>query len=176
MTAAARALGPGGAAPPGGAVPALGPFAQYSPYAWMLPQELWAKPKRLYYYTVEWVTPNQLAASSTATRTVNIDRDAHFAGIVWSAVVTNVDNTTFIDQPAILVEISDGGSGAQIMDKAVHFLNLFGRGAVGDGRFTTLVLPRLWNPGGTIAVTLQNLDATARHIRLTVHGFKVYPS
>ena len=160
-----------GAAPP---LPILGPFAAYSPYAWMLPQDLWDKIKRWYTYTVEFVTPNQLIASGTRTQTVGIERDSHFAPITLVGVVTNVDNTTYIDPAGILVTIKDSGSGLDMMDRPVHWLNLFGRGSVGDGRIIPVELPRVIAPGSTISVTLTNLEVTARHVRISFRGFRIY--
>lgn len=155
------------------APPLLGPFAQYSPYAWLLPEELWNKPKRTFAYSVEFVTPNQLVATGTRTRGQGVDRDSMFACVAVAATVTNVDNTTFIDSPAILVQITTGTS-TNWFEPAAHFLNVFGRGAVGDGRINYLELPRLIDPGANISVTLENLDATARHVRLAFRGFRVY--
>lgn len=158
-----------------GAIPPFqGPFPQYSPYAWLLPPELQHRPKRNFTYVIEFVTPNQLPATSTRSRTFGVNRDSAFFAIAISAVVTNTDNTTFIDTPALLVLIKDSGAGVDFMDNPVHFLNLFGRGSSGDGRFNFLTLPRHIDPGGTVAAQIENLEATARHIRLAFHGIRVY--
>lgn len=158
-------------------LPALGPFAQYSPYAWMLDPLLWHLPKRWFIYTVDFVDANGLAvagaAGATRTRPLSVSNDAAFCPIYQSATVTNVDNTTFVDSPAILVNIVDTGATYQFMDAATTFLNVFGRGGVGDGRLQPVPLPPYLKPGTTVSYTLQNLDATARHVRLAVHGFKV---
>ena len=161
----------GGSSP---APPYLGPFAQFSPYAWMLPQNLWAREKRWFIYNINFVTPNQLVASDTRTQTVGINRDSYFAVVSISATVTNTDNTTFIDTPAILVTFTDTGSGALFMNTPTHFANLFSRGSTGDGKRNYLELPRLVDPGSTIASTLENQDATARHVRIALSGFRIY--
>lgn len=165
----------GAAVRPRGAPPAPpSAFPQFSPYAWLLPPALWHREKRQYIYSVEFVTPNQLTASGTRTRTVGVDRDSYFAAVDVYAVVTNTDNTTFIDTPAIMVQMTDAGRSIGLQDKAVHFLNLFNRGSSGDGRGWNIELPRLFDPGSTISVTLENLEATARHVRLSFRGFRVY--
>lgn len=161
----------GGSSP---APPYLGPFAQYSPYAWMLPQHLWAREKRWFVYNIEFVTPSELVASASRTRTVGINRDSFFAVVSLACTVTNTDNTTFIDTPAILVSITDAGSGAVYMNTAVHFANLFSRGSTGDGKRNYIELPRLVDPGSTISCTMENQDATARHVRLAFNGFRIY--
>ena len=161
----------GGSSP---APPYLGPFAQFSPYAWMLPPQLWNKEKRWFIYSIEWVTPNELTASGTITRTVGINRDSYFAIVSVACTVTNVDNTTFIDTPAILVSMQDAGAGALYQNVAVPFINLFSRGSSGDGKHNIVTLPRLVDPGSTVSVTLENQDVTARHVRLAFDGFRVY--
>ena len=167
--------GRGVAAPP--PLPALGPFAQYSPYAWLLDPALWALPKRWFIYTVDFVDANNLAvagaAGATRTRPMAISNDAGFVPVYGVATVTNTDNVTFVDSPAILVQINDTGATYQFMDAATAFLNVWGRGAVGDGRFSPVSLPPYLKPATTLTFTLQNLDATARHVRLAYHGFKV---
>lgn len=150
-------------------------FPQFSPYAWLLPPALWGLEKQPYVYSVEFVTPNQLpVAPASRTQTVGVDRDSYFAAITCAAVVTNTDNVTFVDTPSIMVEIQDAGRSIGLQDKAVHFLNYFNRGSSGDGRGWHVELPRLFGPGATIAVTLENLEATARHVRISFRGFRVY--
>ena len=152
----------------------MGPLSIYGPYAWLIPEEFWAKPKRDFTYSVEFVTPNQLAASASRTQTVGINRDSHFVAIRMVATVTNTDNTTFVDTPAILVNVKDSGSGFDLMDKPVPFISLFHRGSSGDGKERYLTLPRIFDPGSTISVTLENQDATARHVRIAFDGFRVW--
>jgi hypothetical protein len=140
----------------------------------MLPQNLWAREKRWFIYNIEFVTPNQLVASASRTRTVGINRDSYFAVVSIACTVTDTDNTTFVDTPAILVTLTDSGSGAVFMNTPVHFANLFSRGSTGDGKRNYVELPRLIDPGSTLACTLDNQDATARHVRIALNGFRIY--
>lgn len=161
--------------------PVLGPFARYSPYAWMLPQELWGRPKQEAMYTIEFITPVQLVAAGGApnprTLTVGIERGAAFAVIEMMATVYNVDNTTLVPLPSIMVQVRDVGSKLDFFDVPVHFLSCFnvGQGGGNSGGYTRqFALPKIVDPGGTIAVQLENFDAVARHVRVTFHGFRVW--
>lgn len=175
MTTAVRPS-PGAGFTPGqpDQAPFTGPFARFSPYAWLLPPELWGKLKRWFIYGIDHVTPNQMPASASVTNTVGINRDAHFCVVGMAATVTNVDNTTLVDAPSFTLTMKDSGSGSDLMDKAQHFLNIFNRGSAGDGKTHYLELPRLFDPGAVISMTLNNLDATARHVRVSFVGFKVF--
>jgi hypothetical protein len=129
--------------------------------------------KRWFSYGVDFVTPNQLPASGTLTQAKGVDRDSAFIIMSLAGVVTNTDNTTYIDSPSILIQVTVG-TALQLFDPPAHWLNVFGRGAVGDGRIQPLEWPREADPGATLTVTLQNLDATARHVRIIFRGIRVY--
>lgn len=154
--------------------PALYPLQAFGPYAWLLPEEMWPKTKRFFIYEIDFVTPNQLPASGRATQSVGINRDSYFVAVSIAAYVTNTDNTTVVDQPNILVTIRDAASGFDLMDRPVPFANLFNRGGAGDGKQRFLDLPRIFDPGSTVSATLENFDATARHVRISLIGFRVW--
>jgi len=70
----------------------------------------------------------------------------------------------------VLVTLADSGSGRALMDTAVPIDSLFGTG----------MFPRIWpipkilDPNSQFTAQLQNLDATAYHIRLGFHGYKIF--
>jgi hypothetical protein len=127
---------------------------------------------------VDWVTPNQLPATggTNVTRTFNVERDSTFACINISVQVTNTDNVTFVASPSILVSAREAGSGLELFSSPVPMLNLFNAagGAAADKNLNYLALPRIFSPAATVSITLENLDATARHIRMSWIGFRVY--
>ena len=142
-------------------LPALNPFLG------LLPREFWPKTKDFFVYSIEFVP---LAASATSTTSIQIQADSAFLITMGTVVVTDTTNATFISNIPELILITDAGSGRQLSDKAVHMNNLFG----------TAQLPAVWPfpkimaPSSTLAATLQNLEATARNVRLSFWGFKVF--
>lgn len=157
-------------------LPFMNPVAQYSPYAWMLPPELWPKLKRFYIYQLDFLTAagKQLPASGTAENTRGIDRDSYFACVQMAGRVTNSDDITVVNDPNILVELKIGGGQSDMMSSPVPYTSLFGNGGQAENKHHTLALPRVFDPGTTIAGKLQNLDAVIRHVRLSFIGFRVY--
>jgi len=142
-------------------LPALNPFLG------LLPREFWPKTKDFFIYSIEF-TP--LAASGTSTVSIQIQADSAFLITMATIVVTDTANAVFISNIPELVTLTDAGSGRQLSDKAVHVNNIFG----------TAQLPAVWPfpkimaPSSTLSATLQNLEATARNVRLSFWGFKVF--
>jgi hypothetical protein len=111
-----------------------------------------------------------LALSATQTLGLNITADADFVILYGTRIVTAVDNTTFVANVPELVTLVDTGAGRQLMSSAVHIDELFGTGQLP----AYWSFPKLMRAGSTLSVTLQNLEATARNVRLSFHGFKVF--
>jgi len=111
-----------------------------------------------------------LGASATATQSINILSDSAF--FITSAVLVETDVTglIFLAQAPLLAQLNDTGSGRSFSNTPIHVSNWFG----------TAEEPKLWDvpkllsPGATFQVTLQNLEAVARHVRIAFHGFKIF--
>jgi hypothetical protein len=132
-------------------------------------------------YSINFVTPNQLAASATSTLNFLVQNDSAFAICKSTYIATDVNNAAVANlQPfgsgaasslvEVLVTLTDSGSGRSLMDQGIPI----------DGLFGTAQFPRIWpipkilDPNSTFSATLQNLVATARHVRLAFHGYKIF--
>jgi len=132
-------------------------------------------------YTINFVTPNQLAASATSTLQFLVQNDSAFAICKTTLTALSTANAAIANlQPygsggvssvvGVLVTLADAGSGRALMDSAVPIDSLFGTG----------MFPRIWpipkilDPNSQFTAQLQNLDATAYHIRLGFHGYKIF--
>jgi hypothetical protein len=142
-------------------------MAPPSPWMQILPRELWRKRKDGFVFHLDF-TP--LAASGTSTLPVNISADADFVIIYGTRIVTDVANTAFVANVPELVSITDTGAGRGLSSSAIHV----------DEWFGTAQLPAYWaypkflRANSSLSVTLQNLEAVARNVRLSFHGFKVF--
>lgn len=132
-------------------------------------------------YTTSFVTPNQLAASGTSTQSFLVQNDSAFVICKTTFTIADVNNDAVANlQPfgsggaslivAVLASITDSGSGRALSDSGVPI----------DSWFGTAQFPRIWpipkivDPASNVSTTLQNLDATAYHVRLAYHGYKVF--
>ena len=147
------------------------PLAQVAtpmnPFLGLLPVEMWDKQKDYFIYSIEFLP---LAASGSATAQVNIQSDSHFLIELITGVVTDVTNATFLANVPELVNLTDSGSGRNFFDKPVHWNNLFGTAQLPG----VLPFPKIINAGSTLTVGLTNLEATARNVRISFIGFKVF--
>lgn len=132
-------------------------------------------------FTTNFVTPNQLTASGTVTLNFIVQNDSAFAICKTTFIVTDTNNAAVANlQPfgsggasslvPILVTMTDSGSGRSLMDNAVPIDSLFGTAQ----RPRIWPIPKILDPNSTFATTLQNLEATARHVRLAYHGYKIF--
>ncbi len=132
-------------------------------------------------YVINFVTPNQLAASATTTLNFIVQNDSAFSICKTNYVASDTANAAVANlQPfgsgvasglvEILCTLTDSGSGRSLMDNAVHIDSLFG-----TAQFPQIwPIPKILDPNSTFSATLQNLVATARHVRLAFHGYKVF--
>ncbi len=141
-------------------------------------KDWWLDP---FIYTINFVTPSQLAASATATLNFLVQNDSAFAVCKTTYTAADVANAAIANlQPfgsggasslvSVLSTITDSGSGRSLSDNPVPI----------DSQFGTAQFPRIWpipkivDPNSTVSVTLQNLVATAFHIRLAFAGYKIF--
>lgn len=113
---------------------------------------------------------DQLGVSATVTRAIQINSDSAFLILSATMVETATDNTTFLANRPLLVTLTTGGAAVSLSSTAIHADNWFG----------TAEQPKYWDvpkillPNTTFNVQLQNLEATARIVRVAFHGFKLY--
>ena len=141
-------------------------------------KDWWLDP---FIYTINFVTPNQLAASATTTLNFVVQNDSAFSICKTTYVISDTANVAVANlQPfgsggassfvEILSTITDSGSGRSLSDQGVPIDSQFG-----TGQFPRIwPIPKIVDPSSTISVTLQNLVATARHVRLAFSGYKVF--
>lgn len=111
-----------------------------------------------------------LSASATTTQAIQINSDSAFMVLSATMVETATDNTTFLANHPLLVQLSTGGAALNLSNTPIHADNWFG----------TAENPKYWDvpkillPNTTFNVQLQNLEATDRNIRVAFHGFKLF--
>ena len=148
------------------------PLAQIAtpmnPFLGLLPEEMWDKQKDYFVYIAEFLP--LLASANAQVTQISIQSDSHFLVELITGVVTDTTNATFLANVPELVTLSDSGSGRQFMSGPVHWNNLLGTAQLPG----VLPFPKIVNAGSTINVTLTNLEATARNVRIALIGFKVF--
>lgn len=139
-----------------------------SPFAGWLPKHLWNRIKDPFAYGVDF-----LPLAATTALNIAIQNDADFVIVSGVAVVTEADNVTNVPLPPFTALITDQAAGRNYSNQPVHFNNYFG----------TAQLPKYWDipkvvqAGGTLTVQLALLaGAATRLVRITFHGFKVFPA
>ncbi len=115
-----------------------------------------------------------IAAGASATGNVNIQADSDFVlqkltyfADIGTAIQT--DSSRVI--PLLTVQITDSGSGRNLMESAVPVSNLFGTGQLPF----ILPQPKLFQSRTTINITIVNFSsATTYGLRLSLVGYKVF--
>ena len=140
-----------------------------NPFLGLLPVELWQRQKDYFSYTAEFLP---LSAGATQQTDVNIQSDADFLIMVGTRQVTNTANTTFFATAPFLIQLLDAGSGRLLMDKFVHIENIVPQAT----QPFYMPFPKLIYAGAVLSSRLQNLDSVnAYNVRITYHGFKIFP-
>lgn len=139
-----------------------------NPFWANLPPAVISLPKDFFMYGTDFVP---LGASATVTNNIVIQADSAFLILDVVGVATDTANTAAVGPPVPqLVRVRDEGSGRDLMNHAVHFDNFFGTGQLPS----YLPYPKILKPRTTLSVTLQNLEATARNVRIDFVGFKLF--
>jgi hypothetical protein len=121
-------------------------------------------------YFVYGVDFEPLVASTTTTRAIQINSDSAFMILSAVLVETDTGNTTFLANRPLLATLQTGGAALSLSNTPIHADNWFG----------TAQEPKYWDvpktllPNTTFNVTLQNLEATSRNVRVAFHGFKLF--
>lgn len=121
-------------------------------------------------YGVSFTGTNVLAASGSLTLPININSDSAFMVLSVAAAVTQTDNTTFLLQRPILVQLNEGGGARNLFNTPVHMDTIMGTAE----NPTYWDVPKLLLPNSTFNVTLQNLSAVALNVHITFKGFKIF--
>lgn len=136
-------------------------------YPWWYPEGAKGKAIDYFVYGTDF-TP--LALSATTVNNINISGDSAFCVLSAVMVETDTANTLLLPFRPVLVRLQDTGSGRYLSNHQVHADNWFG----------TAEEPKYWDvpkiiaPNSTFNVEVQNLEATARNVRLDFHGFKIF--
>jgi hypothetical protein len=133
----------------------------------LLPRSVRGKAKRSFTYGVDFLP---LPATSTLQLPITVQNDSDFYIIDAVAVVTDVLNTTRLTFVPQLVQLFDSSSGRTLFNTPAHFHSVFGTVEL-PGWFS---MPTLLVRSSTLTVQLQNLEATARNVRVDFRGFKVF--
>ena len=135
----------------------------------ILPEEWRELAKQRFSQSLLW---DPLPASAALADTFTADSDAWFIGL--QAKATSRDVGTFAaqaDRPFTVTMRASAG-GRDFQSQAEDFDNVFG----------TAQLPAVWGaplfikPSSTINITLTNLVATDRLVRISISGLKVFTS
>jgi len=141
-------------------------------------KDWWLDP---FIYSINFVTPTPLTASGTVTLNFIVQNDSAFAICKTTYIASNNANAAVANlQPfgsggasslvEVLATITDSGSGRALSDNPIPIDSLFG-----TGQFPRIwPIPKIVDPNSVISVTLTNLVATERHIRLAFTGYKVF--
>lgn len=164
-----------------GAVPQPQPILAPNWFLGIVPRELWNVKKTFFIYEADFAPPAPgvaLAASGTATVNTQIQNDSHFLCIGGCKLLTDVTNATVTDSPStanatgILVQVTDVAAGFPLSQVPLPLENIFGTAVLP----AIWALPKLFRKGTTIATQVQNLIATARHLRISYWGIRMYPN
>ncbi len=121
-------------------------------------------------YGISFTGTNVLPASQSLTLPININSDSAFMVLSVAAVVTQTDNTTFLLQRPVLVQLNEGGGARNLFNTQVHMDTIMGTAE----NPTYWDVPKLLLPNSTLNVALQNLSAVALNVHITFKGFKIF--
>lgn len=146
---------------------ALVEAARQGSYPFWFPQEARNLALDFFTYGTDFLP---LTASLTLTQAIQINSDSAFMVLSATMVETQTDNTTFMPNRPLLVTLTTGGAALSLSNIPIHADNWFG----------TAQEPKYWDvpkillPNTTFNVTIQNLEATNRNVRVAFHGFKLF--
>jgi len=113
---------------------------------------------------------NPLPASGNLSRTFQADTDSWWIGLGAAATSRDTATAAIVTDRPITVTIRSSSGGREFQSQAEDFDNVFG----------TAQLPAVWGaplfvkPAAAIEVSLTNLVATARNVRISFYGFKIF--
>jgi hypothetical protein len=112
-------------------------------------------------------------ASATATQPNTTDGEGDFHVCQTAQVAINAGTGAYVQYPNLTCLITWDVSGRTLQDRAMHIINMFGRGDLAHDWIQPARVP----PKSTWSTTLTNLDAAVNYnIFLAFHGVKAIPS
>jgi len=128
--------------------------------------------KDFYIYEEDFVP---LLASATGIGSINIQADSDFVVqkltyFAYADPTGTLQTPTTRIIPTATVQITDSGSGRNLMEAPVPISNVFGTGELPF----ILPQPKLFLARTTITVSVTNLDDANVYIRLSLIGYKVF--
>lgn len=138
-------------------------------YPWYLPNA--AKGRQFVYfaYVAEWLP---IAALSTAIRNIQIQADSAFVITSIVAIETATNDTTFLANRPLLLNIKDTGSGRDYSSSPMAFDNWVG--SAEHPYKITDDFPPIIAPNSTLQLQLQNLENVDRNVRYAIRGYKIF--
>jgi len=134
----------------------------------------WYKIERPLELTAPWPmsfrvprTGGTLAVTATAQGVINITTDADFELIKLTGLAFDADGNA---QNQLLVRLIDTGSGRDLMNRPIHFLNLTGTGQMPFILSNSILL----KGGSTFTVEFTLLVATVTYVYMAFHGVKYF--
>ena len=127
--------------------------------------------KDFYAYTVSFTA---LASGASATGSINIEADSSFVAVKLSysadiAAAAQTDSSRVI--PLVTLQLTDTGSGRNLINQATPIPNLFGTGQI------PFILPiaREFKANSTLNFAVTNYDAASTYnLYLTLSGQKIF--
>lgn len=115
-----------------------------------------------------------LASAGVANGNIQIQADSDFkwiSGVYYADIAGDAFTLTTQPVPNVTIQITDSGSGRQLVDNPVPIPSLFGRGELPF----VLPVPRIFRARSSIAFAFANFDAAVTYnIRLALIGVKVF--
>ncbi len=143
-----------------------------SPFLALLPAKYWRLRKEFFTYTPPGGPINVAAsAQSFSLPNVPINTDSDFLLMAITGVTFGTDDSTIVANPPLDIKFQDGSSSQFISNDF-----LIWDAIVGTAKEPFyLPYPRVLGGGSSFSTVITNLTATARHVSLAFHGFKIYP-
>lgn len=166
-------------------VPQAQPLLAPNWWLGLVPREFWNKKKTFFIYETDFATAVgglgggsqvNLPASGQSTGNIQIQSDSHFLIVAGVALVTDATFATVLNSPSnanstgILCQIVDVAAGFPLSNVPVPLESLFGTAQL-PGVWS---IPKLIRASSTLQTNLQNLIATARAVRLSYWGVRIY--
>jgi len=141
-------------------------------YLGLIPRGMLRKLKDFFVNVPVISTGTELPASGARSYSFQVDGDADFCTLYLVGEVYTSAYAAVVNNPAILVDVRDTGSGRSPFSAPVLWDNLFGTAQ----RPSLLGFPKIYRANSTVNVQLQNQVATAYVVNMAFVGFKVFPT
>ena len=148
-----------------GSVIHTGPFTDT--YRELLAQKIRGRAVDFFVYSQQLVP---LGASAMATAEIQIQNDSDFIIVAGTLASRDTGTGAIQTDTPFLVQITNGGSGRNLFDRAQDAANIFGTAQ----RPAWWSVPKFLQGGSTLQVSFQNIIATARNVRFAFWGLKIF--